>query len=272
MAGFYCRPLTGSPDNVCCFVCSKNLDGWQPEDEAWAEHVAHGRHGCYLVNLQEEVNRTDTFRASRWPHSSPGAEQMARAGFFYYPRLSGDDTAFCHQCGLALDGWEPTDDPWHEHSRRRPQCPFIATKRFVEPAAFQRILGSSSQPYVKEVSPGNPQRQSDDSKENQVEPEKKTKRKSDPEETTESASKILPPPSAFAKPPPIRQTMDVQKRRVQEHKAQEAECKRREQFIADLLVQEHSLFGEADMSLTVEDFVLDLVKRQLVSFDVQSSP
>lgn len=50
MAGFYCRPLTGSEDNVCCHVCSKNLDGWEPTDEAWREHCAHAPQ-CPLVTL-----------------------------------------------------------------------------------------------------------------------------------------------------------------------------------------------------------------------------
>lgn len=40
---------------------------------------------------------------------------MAKAGFFFWPKLeSEDDTAVCVQCGLALDGWEPNDDPRYQ--------------------------------------------------------------------------------------------------------------------------------------------------------------
>ena len=50
MAGFYCRKLVGSEDNVCCFMCGKNLDGWDPTDEAWREHCSHAPQ-CPLATL-----------------------------------------------------------------------------------------------------------------------------------------------------------------------------------------------------------------------------
>lgn len=43
---------------------------------------------------------------------------MAKAGFFYWPKQDkDDDTAICVQCGLALDGWEPSDDPRYRNIR-----------------------------------------------------------------------------------------------------------------------------------------------------------
>lgn len=97
-------------------------------------------------------SRERTFEG-RWPHERPNARTMSHAGFFYYPRTGEDDTAYCYQCGLGLDGWEAEDDPWHEHARRRPNCPFIQKRPLMEPAAFQRILGSSSESFIKEVAP-----------------------------------------------------------------------------------------------------------------------
>lgn len=53
-----------------------------------------------------------------------------------------DDTAICFQCGLALDGWEEGDDPHHEHSRRRPDCPFVKKGIALHPCSFEFLLGS----------------------------------------------------------------------------------------------------------------------------------
>ena len=34
-AGFYHDPSNLSPDSVRCFVCQKELEGWEPEDDPW---------------------------------------------------------------------------------------------------------------------------------------------------------------------------------------------------------------------------------------------
>jgi hypothetical protein len=108
MAGWYFRPVPGSIDNVACFMCSKNLDGWSTEDKAWQEHVAHSKQ-CPLVQLDQMQARERTF--ANWPHAQPNVKQMAQAGFFFYPKERGDDTAYCFQCGCCLDGWEASDVP-----------------------------------------------------------------------------------------------------------------------------------------------------------------
>lgn len=53
---------------------------------------------------------------------------MANAGFIYAPTDDSDDNVQCPYCETALDGWEIEDDPVHEHQRRRPNCPFFATR------------------------------------------------------------------------------------------------------------------------------------------------
>ena len=36
------------------------------------------------------------------------------------------DLVRCYYCGREIEGWEPEDDPWEEHSRRSGDpCPFI---------------------------------------------------------------------------------------------------------------------------------------------------
>lgn len=171
-AGFFARPLLGSADNVCCYLCEKNLDGWEPADDAWAEHVRHSP-ACPLVTLDTEASRVATFAhanvareslggAPAWPHAhlpNLAAERMARAGFFFYPRVARgqDDTAVCFQCGLALDGWEPGDDPRSEHVRRRPECPFVRGAVTVRPCSFECFLASRPDVHaVKHVSASAP--------------------------------------------------------------------------------------------------------------------
>lgn len=50
---------------------------------------------------------------------------MAQAGFYYQPNSSGDDRAMCFTCTVCLVCWEKTDEPWSEHERHSPSCPFV---------------------------------------------------------------------------------------------------------------------------------------------------
>ena len=50
---------------------------------------------------------------------------MAEAGFYFSGSISEVDTAKCFMCYKVLDGWESTDDPWLEHKKHSPNCPFV---------------------------------------------------------------------------------------------------------------------------------------------------
>ena len=67
-AGFYYRHFDDSEENVACFLCNKNLDGWEEGDDAWEEHQKHAPN-CALVRLDIEHNRKRTFHPDIWPHS-----------------------------------------------------------------------------------------------------------------------------------------------------------------------------------------------------------
>ena len=131
---------------MACYLCNKNLDGWEATDDAWQEHTKHAAQ-CPLVRLDTTGGRQATFSNS-WPHGATlSPTNMVRAGFFYWPKLQPskgyvDDTCVCFQCGLALDGWEEGDDPQVEHSKRRPGCPFISKGVALHPCSFEFILGS----------------------------------------------------------------------------------------------------------------------------------
>ena len=65
--------------------------------------------------------RLETFM--RWPADSPVQPKVLAAAGFYTGGL--DDRVVCFKCGLHLRQWKAEDDPWTEHKRFRPQCPFI---------------------------------------------------------------------------------------------------------------------------------------------------
>lgn len=52
-------------------------------------------------------------------------DQMAQAGFYYKPTSVGDDRAMCFTCSVCLVCWDRTDEPWSEHERHSPGCPFV---------------------------------------------------------------------------------------------------------------------------------------------------
>ncbi|XP_015597939.1 baculoviral IAP repeat-containing protein 6 isoform X3 [Cephus cinctus] len=73
-----------------------------------------------------EAARRETF--SKWPHMNYKwalPDQMAQAGFYHQPNSIGEDRAMCFTCNVCLVCWEPTDEPWSEHERHSPACPFV---------------------------------------------------------------------------------------------------------------------------------------------------
>ncbi|CAL7941146.1 unnamed protein product [Xylocopa violacea] len=74
-----------------------------------------------------KIGRLKTFEF--WPFQSSdnscNPERMAAAGFFAVGGKEEPDLVQCFLCSKQLDGWDPDDDPWNEHSKHQSQCPFI---------------------------------------------------------------------------------------------------------------------------------------------------
>ncbi|XP_054707191.1 baculoviral IAP repeat-containing protein 5-like [Uloborus diversus] len=51
-AGFYHCPTAEEPDVVQCYVCFKELDGWEPNDDPWDEHFSHSKN-CMFAKLHK---------------------------------------------------------------------------------------------------------------------------------------------------------------------------------------------------------------------------
>lgn len=147
-AGFYYKPSSESNDNTICFMCGRFLDGWEPDDDPIQEHLKHSSDCAWAIlmdaaqNVRLDINNMDdptgehhadarraTFGIG-WPHESKRGwtcktEKMVEAGWYYAPTPESDDFVSCTYCKLSLDGWEPKDNPFDEHYRRSPDCPFF---------------------------------------------------------------------------------------------------------------------------------------------------
>ncbi|GAB1319572.1 BIR-domain-containing protein [Madurella fahalii] len=145
-AGFFFEPHPKSPDNVVCFLCAKSLDGWEKNDNPLEEHLKHSPTCGWALMAAIEAGlgnygkvhpldpvmieaRKATF-AGRWPYESKKGfkcktKKLVEAGWKYTPSLDADDMTTCAYCQLALEGWESGDNPFDEHYRREPNCPFF---------------------------------------------------------------------------------------------------------------------------------------------------
>ncbi|XP_005095561.2 baculoviral IAP repeat-containing protein 2 [Aplysia californica] len=152
--GFY---YIGPRDRVKCVFCLKILSSWEAGDVVEAEHRRHSRNCPFIQGLCHDKNilicasadisrnmrvhmksddcmhpeysevyeRLRTYE--RWPLSTTvSPERLADAGLFYSGHT---DVVKCFHCGKTLRKWEPGDDPFHEHARLYPECPFVKEKK-----------------------------------------------------------------------------------------------------------------------------------------------
>lgn len=58
-AGFFAIGKNEEPDLVECFICSKQLDGWDPDDDPW--YVSLSANLFYVLKVLQEHMYTDTY-------------------------------------------------------------------------------------------------------------------------------------------------------------------------------------------------------------------
>ncbi|KAG9231478.1 hypothetical protein BJ875DRAFT_117587 [Amylocarpus encephaloides] len=63
-----------------------------------------------------------TSRTKKWSHKTPQPEDLAKAGFFFYPKQDADDNTICFLCHANIDGWAKDDNPLVEHVNLSPDC------------------------------------------------------------------------------------------------------------------------------------------------------
>ena len=55
-AGFYHTPTDCEPDLVRCFVCGKELDGWEPTDDPWYDGQELGLGSHPFIHPSKELD------------------------------------------------------------------------------------------------------------------------------------------------------------------------------------------------------------------------
>ncbi|XP_067676813.1 baculoviral IAP repeat-containing protein 7-like [Haliotis asinina] len=97
------------------------------------------RHPQYAV----EASRVSSFR--NWPNGKEQTPQMlSKAGFFY---AGFGDSVKCFFCDGGLRTWERGDDPWVEHARWFPRCPYVRQvkgENFIQTALGGRESSAGS--------------------------------------------------------------------------------------------------------------------------------
>lgn len=68
-AGFSWNPTSASPDNVQCFLCNCQLDGWEPADVPAYEHLTHSPDCGFAININIRLGEGDPNRVLEDPLS-----------------------------------------------------------------------------------------------------------------------------------------------------------------------------------------------------------
>ncbi|KAF1977627.1 inhibitor of apoptosis repeat-containing protein [Bimuria novae-zelandiae CBS 107.79] len=159
-AGFIFKPTTASPDNVMCFHCQTQLDGWEPNDTPAHEHLTHSPNCGFAINVCIRMRGSDPGRTEDdplsermmearretfqdlWPLDAaagyPSIGQMAEGGWYYDPSDEYPDGATCPYCSLSLDSWDIGDDPTEQHLKRADDCLFFTLKEYYHPTQPQK--------------------------------------------------------------------------------------------------------------------------------------
>lgn len=84
-----------------------------------------------------------------WPKSDIQApDVLATAGFYY---LNEGDHVRCFHCSGGLRSWQQEDDPWEEHAKWFPKCPFL---ELVKGEMYVQQVQSEMKPSLDDVMRG----------------------------------------------------------------------------------------------------------------------
>jgi hypothetical protein len=168
--------FTGQSDRVQCAFCRGILRNWTEGDKPLDEHRKHFPQCSFVRRQDTNHDHVDTPQGSEYTASvrSGGTaavslarsqprhpeyadvnariasftygrlpvgqkvEVLAAAGFYYVGPV---DNVRCFHCDGGLKNWQVTDEPWTEHGRWFPRCPYLLAnrdQRFVRSAQIPR--------------------------------------------------------------------------------------------------------------------------------------
>ncbi|OQV15404.1 hypothetical protein BV898_10414 [Hypsibius exemplaris] len=83
---------------------------------------------CVSFDSKSVLNfrqRLDTFTTKKWKSTLNKSATCNPAKMAVNWFCCGPSSARCFACFKELEGWEPTDDPQHEHTKHCPNCPLV---------------------------------------------------------------------------------------------------------------------------------------------------
>ncbi|KAK6177293.1 hypothetical protein SNE40_015420 [Patella caerulea] len=100
------------------------------------------RHNVY-TDYTKEHNRLNSF--TNWSSRNQTPQELARAGFYY---TGIGDRVQCFACKGIVKFWQVDDDPWIEHAKFFPNCPYL--KLCMGEGLTDAIHEESARMYPKE--------------------------------------------------------------------------------------------------------------------------
>lgn len=94
-------------------------------------------------SMNKESERAKTFKG--WPVTFIRLEDMARAGFVY---LKQGDRVQCVYCYGIVAEWEVDDNPFQDHLKHFPRCPFIRGERCGNISIEDELRGVAAGPLA----------------------------------------------------------------------------------------------------------------------------
>ena len=92
----------------------------------------HTPHHTYLLpppknpNFMKAKCRSLSFTRCENPLLLSKNNDFIRAGFYFIPQNEKrTDTLCCFQCGIKLQNWLPSDDPYVQHHRYSKNCDYL---------------------------------------------------------------------------------------------------------------------------------------------------
>lgn len=169
-AGFY---YYNQSDHVRCAWCQGVIAKWELGDNPFNEHVKffpscpRAALGPNVEIASKEISnigilpiqpsKHDQFASldvrirsfENWPKSDVQTpERLATAGFYY---LNEGDHVRCFHCSGGLRSWQHEDNPWEEHAKWFPKCPFLG---LVKGELYVQQVQMQMKPSLDEVMRG----------------------------------------------------------------------------------------------------------------------
>lgn len=108
----------------------------------------------FCLRLLSFFEKGEEGTPGKWPLVSPTSEDMAGAGFKFAAAGSQRDNVKCDACNLECFKWEPDDNPYEDHVKNSPQCPFTKKDIFHQYRQIFELKANRPFTITPPITPG----------------------------------------------------------------------------------------------------------------------